>query len=106
MKLKTPFGAGKSKPAPSAPLKARAQSARLYLQALEPRVLLDAAAAKTVQEAAHAPAPEPTDQAPDNHGALGFTRGVVDSWGSGSVNRRSGPGTGCPVVGPSPTAPR
>ena len=69
MKLKTSFGSGKSKSV-SAPLRAQAQSARLYLQPLEPRVLLDAAAAKTVQEAAPAPAPEPVDQASDHHAAL------------------------------------
>ncbi|WDZ83552.1 peptidase M23 [Micromonospora cathayae] len=34
-----------------------------------------------------------------NHGALGFTQGVVDSVGGGTVNRRSGPGTGYGVVG-------
>ena len=34
-----------------------------------------------------------------NYGALGGNQGIVDSNGGGSVNRRSGPGTGFPVVG-------
>ncbi|HEY0700493.1 MAG TPA: peptidase M23, partial [Micromonospora sp.] len=34
-----------------------------------------------------------------NYGALGFTQGVVDSFGGGSVNKRSGPGTGYAIVG-------
>ncbi|MFC5288827.1 peptidoglycan DD-metalloendopeptidase family protein [Actinokineospora guangxiensis] len=34
-----------------------------------------------------------------NYGALGFTQGVVDTNGGGSVNKRSGPGTGYGVVG-------
>ncbi|MGX7826712.1 peptidoglycan DD-metalloendopeptidase family protein [Actinokineospora sp. 24-640] len=34
-----------------------------------------------------------------NYGALGFNQGVVDTNGGGSVNKRSGPGTGYGVVG-------
>jgi LasA protease len=34
-----------------------------------------------------------------NHGTLGFTQGIVDANGGGSLNRRSGPGTGYTVVG-------
>ncbi|HEX5596616.1 MAG TPA: peptidoglycan DD-metalloendopeptidase family protein [Micromonosporaceae bacterium] len=34
-----------------------------------------------------------------NYGALGFNQGVVDANGGGSVNKRSGPGTGYAVVG-------
>ncbi|WBB80573.1 peptidase M23 [Micromonospora sp. WMMD882] len=34
-----------------------------------------------------------------NYGALGLTQGIVDSFGGGTVNRRSGPGTGYGVVG-------
>lgn len=34
-----------------------------------------------------------------NYGALGFTQGIVDTNGGGTVNKRSGPGTGYPVVG-------
>lgn len=34
-----------------------------------------------------------------NYGALGFTQGVVDANGGGSLNKRSGPGTGYGVVG-------
>lgn len=34
-----------------------------------------------------------------NYGALGANQGIVDSNGGGTVNRRSGPGTGYPVVG-------
>ncbi len=34
-----------------------------------------------------------------NYGALGFTQGIVDANGSSTVNKRSGPGTGYPVVG-------
>jgi LasA protease len=34
-----------------------------------------------------------------NYGRLGFTQGIVDSYGSTSLNRRSGPGTGYRVVG-------
>jgi LasA protease len=34
-----------------------------------------------------------------NYGALGWTQGLVDADGDASVNRRSGPGTGYPVVG-------
>ncbi|MBC6467332.1 peptidoglycan DD-metalloendopeptidase family protein [Actinomadura alba] len=34
-----------------------------------------------------------------NYGALGFTQGVVDAYGGGSVNKRSGPGTGYGLVG-------
>jgi len=34
-----------------------------------------------------------------NYGALGFTQGVVDANGGTIVNKRSGPGTGYPVVG-------
>jgi LasA protease len=34
-----------------------------------------------------------------NYGALGFTEGIVDSFGGTSVSRRSGPGTGYEVVG-------
>ncbi|MGK5741256.1 peptidase M23 [Micromonospora sp. URMC 103] len=34
-----------------------------------------------------------------NHGALGLTQGVVDANGGGSVNKRSGPGTGYAVAG-------
>lgn len=34
-----------------------------------------------------------------NHGALGFTEGIVDTNGGGVLNRRSGPGTGYGVVG-------
>ncbi|MEW2590015.1 peptidase M23 [Micromonospora aurantiaca] len=34
-----------------------------------------------------------------NYGALGFTEGIVDSYGGTSVSRRSGPGTGYGVVG-------
>ncbi|MGH3663233.1 MAG: peptidase M23 [Micromonosporaceae bacterium] len=34
-----------------------------------------------------------------NYGALGFTQGIVDAYGSASVNKRSGPGTGYGIVG-------
>jgi LasA protease len=34
-----------------------------------------------------------------NYGKLPVTSGIVDAWGSGTVNRRSGPGSGFPVVG-------
>lgn len=34
-----------------------------------------------------------------NYGALGFTQGIVDANGGGTVNRRSGPGTGYGLVG-------
>lgn len=34
-----------------------------------------------------------------NYGALGFTQGIVDAHGGSTVNKRSGPGTGHPVVG-------
>lgn len=34
-----------------------------------------------------------------NYGALGFTQGIVDANGGTTVNKRSGPGTGHPVVG-------
>ncbi|MEU9578739.1 M23 family metallopeptidase [Streptomyces chilikensis] len=34
-----------------------------------------------------------------NYGALGLTQGIVDANGGGSVNKRSGPGTGYAVVG-------
>ncbi|MFG3684948.1 peptidase M23 [Micromonospora sp. NPDC047740] len=34
-----------------------------------------------------------------NYGALGFTQGVVDANGGGSVNRRTGPGTGYGIAG-------
>lgn len=34
-----------------------------------------------------------------NYGALGSTQGVVDANGGGSVNKRSGPGTGYAIVG-------
>lgn len=34
-----------------------------------------------------------------NYGALGLTQGIVDTNGGGTVNRRSGPGTGYGVVG-------
>lgn len=34
-----------------------------------------------------------------NYGALGANQGIVDTNGGGTVNRRSGPGTGYPVVG-------
>ncbi|HEY0696987.1 MAG TPA: peptidoglycan DD-metalloendopeptidase family protein [Micromonospora sp.] len=34
-----------------------------------------------------------------NYGVLGFNQGVVDANGGGSVNRRSGPGTGYGVLG-------
>ncbi len=34
-----------------------------------------------------------------NYGALGLTEGIVDANGGGSLNRRSGPGTGYAVVG-------
>lgn len=34
-----------------------------------------------------------------NYGALGLTQGVVDGNGTGSVNKRSGPGTGYETVG-------
>lgn len=34
-----------------------------------------------------------------NYGVLGFTQGIVDADGGGSLNKRSGPGTGYSVVG-------
>lgn len=34
-----------------------------------------------------------------NHGALGLTQAVVDANGGGTVNKRSGPGTGYAIVG-------
>ena len=34
-----------------------------------------------------------------NYGALGFTQGIIDANGGGTVNKRSGPGTGYGVVG-------
>ncbi|OKI56045.1 peptidoglycan DD-metalloendopeptidase family protein [Micromonospora sp. CB01531] len=34
-----------------------------------------------------------------NYGALGFTQGVVDANGGGSVNKRTGPGTGYAIAG-------
>lgn len=34
-----------------------------------------------------------------NYGALGFNQGIVDANGGGAVNKRSGPGTGYPIVG-------
>ncbi|MFE5208737.1 peptidoglycan DD-metalloendopeptidase family protein [Streptomyces sp. NPDC056600] len=34
-----------------------------------------------------------------NYGALGLTQGIVDANGGGTVNKRSGPGTGYAVVG-------
>jgi LasA protease len=34
-----------------------------------------------------------------NYGALGLTQGVIDANGGGSVNKRSGPGTGYAIVG-------
>lgn len=34
-----------------------------------------------------------------NYGVLGSNQGIVDAWGSGSVNKRSGPGTGYSIVG-------
>ncbi|MFI7679242.1 peptidoglycan DD-metalloendopeptidase family protein [Actinophytocola sp. NPDC049390] len=34
-----------------------------------------------------------------NYGALGYTQGIVDADGATTVNRRSGPGTGYPLVG-------
>jgi LasA protease len=34
-----------------------------------------------------------------NHGALGFTQGVIDANDGGTVNKRSGPGTGYAVTG-------
>lgn len=34
-----------------------------------------------------------------NYGPLGFTQGIVDSYGGSYVNRRSGPGTGYRIVG-------
>ncbi|MFC7613969.1 peptidoglycan DD-metalloendopeptidase family protein [Actinokineospora soli] len=34
-----------------------------------------------------------------NYGALGFNQGVVDANGGGTVNKRSGPGTGYGIVG-------
>jgi LasA protease len=34
-----------------------------------------------------------------NYGALGFTQGVVDTFGGSSLNKRSGPGTGYAVSG-------
>lgn len=34
-----------------------------------------------------------------NYGALGWTQGIVDANGGGTVNRRNGPGTGYSVVG-------
>ncbi|MGH3656120.1 MAG: peptidoglycan DD-metalloendopeptidase family protein [Micromonosporaceae bacterium] len=34
-----------------------------------------------------------------NYGVLGLTQGVVDANGGGTLNKRSGPGTGYPVVG-------
>jgi LasA protease len=34
-----------------------------------------------------------------NYGALGFTQGVIDANGGGTVNKRSGPGTGYGVTG-------
>ncbi|MDI1464076.1 peptidoglycan DD-metalloendopeptidase family protein [Catellatospora sp. KI3] len=34
-----------------------------------------------------------------NYGALGLNQGLVDAFGGGTVNRRSGPGTGYGVVG-------
>lgn len=34
-----------------------------------------------------------------NYGALGFNQGIIDSNGGGSVNKRSGPGTGYALVG-------
>lgn len=34
-----------------------------------------------------------------NYGALGANQGIVDANGGGTVNKRSGPGTGYPIVG-------
>jgi len=34
-----------------------------------------------------------------NYGVIGFNQGVVDTYGGGTLNKRSGPGTGYPVVG-------
>jgi LasA protease len=34
-----------------------------------------------------------------NYGALGANQGIVDAFGSASINRRSGPGTGYAIVG-------
>jgi LasA protease len=34
-----------------------------------------------------------------NYGALGFTQGIIDANGGGSVNKRTGPGTGYGVAG-------
>jgi LasA protease len=34
-----------------------------------------------------------------NYGALGFTQGIVDVTGGGTLNKRSGPGTGYSIVG-------
>ncbi|MEU3555162.1 M23 family metallopeptidase [Streptomyces fragilis] len=40
-----------------------------------------------------------TGSALHNYGAMGLTQGIVDSNGGGTVNKRSGPGTGYAVVG-------
>jgi LasA protease len=34
-----------------------------------------------------------------NYGVLGFTQGIIDTNGGGTVNKRSGPGTGYAIVG-------
>ncbi|MBB5868935.1 LasA protease [Allocatelliglobosispora scoriae] len=34
-----------------------------------------------------------------NYGALGLNQGIIDAWGSGTINKRSGPGTGYGIVG-------
>ncbi|MFC0625761.1 peptidoglycan DD-metalloendopeptidase family protein [Kribbella deserti] len=34
-----------------------------------------------------------------NYGALGFTQGVIDAFGGGTVNKRTGPGTGYALAG-------
>lgn len=34
-----------------------------------------------------------------NYGALGFTQGIIDAFGGGTVNKRTGPGTGYALAG-------
>lgn len=34
-----------------------------------------------------------------NYGALGFTQGIMDAFGGGTVNKRTGPGTGYALAG-------